>query len=64
MNEELKDRTMFGTKVLNHQTHEVGLLLYTWVNVFADGKVPFATCVDKNGKKYNIEMDDISPIDN
>lgn len=64
MNEELKDRTMFGTEVLNHKTHEVGILLYTWVNVFADGKVLYATCVDKNGKKYNIEMDDISPIDN
>lgn len=64
MKEELKDRTMFGTKVLNHQTHEIGLLLYTWVNVFADDKVLFATCVDKKGKKYNIKMDDISPIDN
>lgn len=63
MNEELKDRTMFGTKVLNHQTHEVGLLLYTWVNVFADGKVLYATCVDKNGKKYKIAMDLISPLE-
>jgi len=56
-----KDRTMFGTKILNHKTKEVGLLIYTWINKFADGNIPFATCVDTNGKKYNIEMDAISP---
>lgn len=59
-----KDLTLFGTKILNNKTNEIGLLIYTWDNIYADGKVPFATCVDKNGKKYNIEMDDISPIDN
>ena len=32
-----KDYTMFGTKVFNKNTKEVGLLLYTWKNVFADG---------------------------
>lgn len=57
----LKDRTMFGTKILNNKTNEIGLLLYTWDNTFADGVVPFATCVDKNGKKYNIEMNFITP---
>lgn len=54
-----KDYTMFGTKVLNLKTQEVGLLLYTWVNKYADATVDFATCVDKNGKKYNIELDNI-----
>ena len=54
-----KDYTMFGTKVFNKNTKEVGLLLYTWVNVYADKKVDFATCVDKNGKKYNIELDNL-----
>ena len=58
-----QDRTMFGTKILNHKTKEIGLLIYTWTNIFADGEVPFATCVDKNGKRYNIEMDAISPIE-
>ncbi|MBR2526839.1 hypothetical protein IKE67_10300 [bacterium] len=58
-----KDRTMFGTKIKNHKTNEYGLLIYTWTNKFADGDIPFATCVDKNGKKYNIEMDLISPIE-
>lgn len=62
---ELKnqDRTMFGTKILNHQTKEEGILVYTWTNTFADGDVEFATCVDRNGKKYNTPMDNISPIE-
>ncbi|MBR5544825.1 MAG: hypothetical protein IKU66_05065 [Clostridia bacterium] len=58
-----QSRLGFGTKILNHKTNEIGLLIYTWDNTFADGVVPFATCVDKNGKKYNIEMDNISPIE-
>lgn len=58
-----KDRMMFGTKILNHETKEVGLLICTWTNRFADADIPFATCVDMNGKKYNIEMDAISPLE-
>lgn len=58
-----KDRTMFGTKIYNYKTKEQGILLYTWTNIYADAKVPFATCVDENGKKYNIKMDNISPIE-
>ena len=58
-----QSRLGFGTKILNHETNEIGLLIYTWDNTFADGDVPFATCVDKNGKRYNIEMDNISPIE-
>lgn len=54
-----KDYTMFGTKVLNLKTQEVGLLLYTWVNKYADKDVDFATCVDKNGKRYNTELDNL-----
>lgn len=63
--ENLKDldRMMFGTMVENHRTNEIGVLLYTWTNRFADGDIPYATCVDKNGKKYSIPMDDISPIE-
>lgn len=59
-----QSRIAYGTKILNHKTNEIGLLIYTWDNTFADGDVPFATCVDKNGKRYNIEMDNISPIEN
>lgn len=58
-----KDYTMFGTKIFNKQTQEVGLLLYTWKNVYADKTVDFATCVDKIGKRYNVAMDDITPIE-
>lgn len=58
-----KDRTLFGTKVVNFKTEELGLVLYTWTNVYADAKIPFATCVDKNGRKYNISMDDIRAIE-
>ncbi len=58
-----KDRTMFGTKIFNHKTKKQGLLLYTWTNIYADAKVPFATCVDEDGKKYNIDMDSITPVE-
>ena len=58
-----KDRTMFGTRILNHETKEEGLLIHTWTNKFADGNILYATCVDMNGKKYNIEMDAISPLE-
>ena len=44
-----QSRLGFGTKILNHKTNEIGLLIYTWDNTFADGDVPFATCVDKDG---------------
>ncbi len=58
-----QDRTMFGTKIFNQETKEYGLLIYTWINTFADGDIPFATCVDENGKKYNVKMDLITPIE-
>ena len=53
----------FGTKILNTKTNEIGLLIKTWENVFADGIVHFATCVDTKGKRYNIELDLITPIE-
>ena len=64
--ENLKDldRTLFGTKVLNWKTQKIGIVIYTWTNVYADGEIPFATCVDENGKKYNIAMDLITAIEN
>ncbi len=58
-----RNYTLFGQQIMNHKTNEVGLVLYTWENIFADGKVPFATCVDKQGKRYNIELDLISPLE-
>lgn len=58
-----KDYTLFGTKVIENKTHKTCLILYTWDNVFADATIPFATIVDKNGKKENVKMDDIIPLD-
>lgn len=58
-----KNRTLFGTKIKNLKTNEVGLVIYTWVNSFADGDVDFATCVDENGKRYNIVLGEIQPIE-
>lgn len=54
-----KDYHLYGTKVLNLKTQEIGLLICTWKNRFADGEVDFATCVDRKGAKYNIELDSI-----
>ena len=62
-----KDRMLFGTKIYNYKTKELGLILYTWENRFCDNDgyvdIPYATCVDKNGKRYNIEMDEIRPVE-
>ena len=54
-----KDYQLFGTKILNLNTQEIGLLICIWKNKFADGDIYFATCVDKQGKCYNIELDNI-----
>ena len=64
--ENLKDldRTLFGTKVLNWNTQKLGIVIYTWTNVYADGEIPFATCVDENGKRYNVAMDSITAVEN
>ena len=44
---------------MNLKTQEIGLLICLWENKFADKTVYFATCVDKTGKRYNIELDNI-----
>ena len=54
-----KDYLLYGIKVLNLKTQEIGLLICLWENKFADKTVDFATCVDKTGKRYNIELDNI-----
>ena len=58
-----KNDMLFGTKIYNNKTNEIGLLIYTWTNSFADRDIEYASCVDKNGKRYNIEMDEITPVD-
>lgn len=54
-----KDRTLFETKILNLKTQEIGLIICLWENKFTDKIIDFATCVDINGKRYNIELDNI-----
>ena len=46
-----KDYQLYGTKILNLKTKEIGLLICIWKNTFADGEVDYATCVDKQGNK-------------
>ena len=58
-----KDYALYGTKVLNLKTQEIGLLICLWKNRFADKTVDFATCVDKQGKRYNIELDNIKALE-
>ncbi len=54
---------VYGTKIYNTETKEMGLLIKTWVNKFADGDVWFATCVDTKGKRYNIKLDNIIQLE-
>lgn len=54
-----KDYHLYGIKILNLKTQEIGLLICTWKNKFADVEIDFATCVDRKGRKYNIELDSI-----
>ena len=54
-----KDYTLCGTKILNLKTQEIGLLICLWENKYADKTIDFATCVDKTGKRYNTELDNI-----
>lgn len=58
-----KDYRLYGTKILNQKTKEVGLLICIWKNKFADAEVDYATCVDRQGKRYNIELDNIKVLD-
>lgn len=54
-----KDYKLYGTRIFNLKTQEIGLLICLLENKFADKIVEFATCVDKIGKQYNIELDNI-----
>ena len=54
-----KDYTLYGTKILNLKTQEMSLLICLWENKFADGVIDYATWVDKQGKRFNIELDNI-----
>ena len=57
------DYQLYGTTILNLRTKEIGLLICIWKNKFADAEVDYATCVDRQGKRYNIELDNIEVLD-
>ena len=58
-----KDYRLYGTKILNPKTKEVGLLICIWKNKFADAEIDYTTWVDRQGKRYNIELDNIEVLD-
>lgn len=58
-----KDFTLYVTKILNLKTNEIGLLICIWKNKFADGVIDYATCVNKQGKRYDIELDNIKVLE-
>ena len=63
-----KSTLLFGNKIYNHVTKEIGIIINTWENSFYKSydeieRIPYATCVDINGKKYNTALDDIQPIE-
>ena len=61
--ERTKMDTAFGTKILNRKDNSIGLLIKTWLNEYADAKIWMARCVDTNGKRYDIQLDEIIPIE-
>ena len=58
-----KNYKLYGTKILNLKTQEIGLLICIWENKFAYKTVDYATCVDKLGRRYSIELDNIEVLD-
>ena len=63
-----KDHTMFGVRVYNTKTKQQGVLIYTWKNRFSTNgggyiDIPYACCVDMNGKKYDTEIDNLTPLE-
>lgn len=57
-----KDRTMFGTTVLNLLTGNKDILLYTYTNSNRPNK-QYAKCIDKFENKYTIGMNYVSPVE-
>lgn len=53
----------FGTKIRNTKTGEIGLLIKTYLNKFADKSVMSAVWVDVNGKRKYEELDNLRPLD-
>ena len=60
--ENIKDTTMFGTMVINTITNTKDVLLYTFKKSDRVYK-NYAMCINRDGKKYQIGMDYITPIE-
>ena len=58
-----KDYALYGTKVLNLKSQEIGLLICIWKKKFGDSEIDYATCVDKQDKRYNIKLDEILQLE-
>lgn len=58
-----KDYTLFGQKATNTQTDELGIVLYTWKNVYADAIIDMACWVNKNGKVFQLYLDNLTPVE-
>lgn len=54
-----KRLSIIRNKDFKLKTQEIGLLICIWENRFADREIDYATCVDMQGKRYNIEHDNI-----
>lgn len=56
----IKDDTLFGTIAYDNDKHQEVLVLYTWLNKFADGEFTYAHVVSKTDfKKYSTDMDNL-----
>jgi hypothetical protein len=58
-----KDHTLFGQKAVNTQTDELGIVLYTWKNTYADAIIDMACWVNQNGKVFQLYLDNLTPIE-
>ena len=58
-----KDYTLFGQKATNCQTDEIGIVLYTWKNVFADAIIDMACWVNRKGKVFQMYLDNLTPVE-
>ncbi len=53
----------FGIKIRNTKTGEIGVLIKTYLNEFADKNVMYAIWVDVNGKRKYEELDNLHPLE-
>lgn len=55
--------SIFGTKIMNVKSGQLGLMIKTWTNYYADATIPFGTWVDTKGKRHDSPIDDLCLID-